>query len=110
MVKFRSVDGGRIQGVMALDCAPVRKWNGPMTWSPGPADAGVSEPMVSTPGMTSHQLAMSTSTKMLATQGKKRRPFSLPATSSQRLSRSCVTHSHRFCQKRGTMLALRTPS
>src|SRR5258706_12308032 len=89
-VKLRSVDGGRSHGVMQFDCAPVRKM-----LLIAPSQLGSSwliEPIVSMPGITSHQLAINTRKKMVATHGKNRRPFVLPATSSQGLSSSSLAH------------------
>src|SRR5260370_39417688 len=105
MVKFKSVEGGRSQGVRQLDWLPVRK-----TLVMTPRQLGVSceiVPMVSMPGMTDHQLAIRISTNIEPTQGKKRRPLRGPATSMQRFNNDSTIHSARFWSGRRMMLALR---
>src|SRR5579859_5967985 len=95
IVKFRSVEGGRSQGIRQFAEWPVRKNPVTCAGQPGIFVPSVvtdeTVPIVSMPGITSHQLASSTRKKMLATHGKKRRPFFLPATSSQRSSSILTT-------------------
>ena len=59
-------------------------------------------PIVLNPGRIPNQLAVTMNRKMVITRGKKRRPFSRPATLSVRFRKNSKTTSSRLCSRLGT--------